>query len=151
MHGRTLYEVYKRPSQAKINAWENIERDIKERKGFSVQVYGNSYAFSVYYNYIDDKERWHNVKVTHVNETDKIVYRRCNIIAQYNTSAFSAWVILDAIYGVNDKIVSGYLYNNHIENVRTTKVHTSAFGEAYIIRNKQRLYLDNFLRIDYNK
>lgn len=143
--GKTLFDVYKHPSQAKINAWERIEHEIQERNGFSVVVYGNSYTFSVYYNYIDFAERWHMVKITDVRSYDKIVYRRCNIKAQYNTSNFTTWVILDIF---DDKIVSGYLFKGKLEAVRTTRVHYSNSERDYIVRNNQKLYLDMFMRTD---
>lgn len=143
--GKTLWDVYKRPSQAKINAWERIENEIRERHGFSVSVFGNSYTFSVYYSYIDDNERWHFVKITDTRTVDKIVYRRCNIKAQYDTSAFTAWVILDII---DDKIVSGAMYDGKITDIRTTRVYYSSCRGDYIVRHGQKLYLDMFLRTD---
>ena len=55
-YGRHLWLCYKQPSQAKINAWNNIMLEVFNRdgKGLTVTAY-NSNCFSCAYTYTDPK------------------------------------------------------------------------------------------------
>lgn len=146
--GRTLYDVYKNPSREKRDAWERIEREIQERKGYNVCVSGSTYSFSVTYLYLDNEDIIHRVYITPSNYYDTKVYDLNNIKAVYNESAFSAWVILDILYGVDDKIVSAFYYGGQLSGIKRTKFHYTPSGRAYIVRYGKKLYIDNFVRTD---
>lgn len=147
MTGKTLYEVYKHPSKEKIESWERIQRDINNRYGYDVIVRGSSYSYSVEYKYIDDYDREHYVYITRDNEKDIIHWRHKNIIAVYAMSAFSGYGILEVQNGIEDKCISCYIYGDEISDVKCTKIHYTITGRSYIVRNKYKMYLDEFLKI----
>lgn len=145
MVGESLWEVYARPSQDKINAWKRIEHDITMRKGYDIVVRGSSYSFSVMYKYHDVNNYEHVVYETSCNSTDTIMYHANDVKAVYSISAFSGYGILNILGG--ELCVSCYIYERKISKIRTTRIHHSLTGKPYIIRDKRKLYLDNFLRI----
>ena len=145
MTGKTLWDVYKNPSREKIDAWHRIEHDITIRKGYDVVVRGSSFSFSVTYKYEDVEHYLHLVYETACNSSDTIMYRVSDVKAVYALSAFNGYGILNIIGG--ELCTSCYLYDGKISDIKTTKIHCSLSGRTYIIRNKRKLYLDNFLRI----
>ncbi len=146
MHGKTLYEVYKNPSKDKIESWERIRRDINNRYGYDVIVRGSTYSYSVTYKYIDDFNHEHVVFITRDHEKDVIQWRYKDVFGVYSISAFNGYGLLD-ISDDNEKVTSCYIYDGKISDVKTTKLHHTILGRAYILRNKYKLYIDEFLRI----
>lgn len=148
MVGKSLYEIYKKPSHDKVQAYEKIYREYLYNNGYNMEVRGSSFSFSVCYYYDDVQRYTHFVKHTKDNVIDKKLYRPKNIIASYSLSAFNAYVILDIID--DEQLYSAYYYDGKLSSIRKTKVHCTSAGRAYIVRDKQRLYLDSFLKIWYN-
>jgi len=146
MTGKTLYEVYKKPSKEKIESWERIQRDINNRYGYDVVVRGSSYSYSVTYKYIDDFNHEHVVYITRDNEKDTIHWRHKDIFGVYSISAFNGYGILD-ISDSGDYVTSCYIYEDKISDIKCTKIYYTMLGRAYFRRNKFKLYLDEFLRI----
>lgn len=146
MQGKKLHDVYKKPSQEKIDAWEKILHEYISRKGYDITVCGNSYTFSVTYFYKDDYNHVHMVYHTRDNVRDKVVWSKRDIIGMYNDSAFSAYCILH-ISEDGEKAVSCHLYNDDIYDVKCTTIKCTRSGRFYIVRNKRKLYLDDFLKI----
>lgn len=65
----------------------------------------------------------------------------------YCTCNFGGYVALDVIYGIDDKIIIGEDYGDGLLRVRAHKIYYTAGGDSYIMRNKRRLRLDNFMRV----
>lgn len=145
MTGKTLWEVYKNPSEEKIKAWNKINNEIVFKNGFNIMVHGSTYSFSVMYNYYDNAGYLHLVYETKDNSTDTILYRYKDVKAVYADSAYSGIGILNIIGG--EFCVSCFIFEQHIDNIRKTRIHYSLSGKPYIIRGKRKLYLDNFLKI----
>lgn len=70
------------------------------------------------------------------------------IIASYSLSAFSAIVITDIHYGIEDTVTSGYYYDGKISGLKQRVIHSTAKG-AYINVYRRRYYLHNFIRNDF--
>lgn len=147
MTGKTLYEVYKNPSKEKIDSWERIRRDINNHNGYDVIVRGNTYTYSVTYKYIDELNHVHIVYITRDNEKDVIKWNYKDIKAVYAMSAFNGYGILDIQHGIDYKAISCYIYDGKISDIKRTKIHTTMSGRSYIIRNKYKLYLDEFFKV----
>ena len=147
MHGKNLFEVYKKPSTEKIAIWTDILTEYIELKGYDMDVCGNPYTFSVTYKYQDDQEHEHEVYITPSGTKDIILWQPKDVKAVYAKSAFSGYGILDIRYGIDDKAISCYIYDGKISDIKTTKIHTTISGRSYIIRNKYKLYLDEFLKV----
>lgn len=147
MTGQSIYDIYKRPGIKIIESWERIRREINNCKGYDVIVRGGSYSYSVTYKYIDALNREHEVYITRDNRKDVIKWSHKDIKAVYALSYFNGYGILDIQYGIDDKAVSCYICGDQISDVKATKIHYTILGRAYILRNKYKLYLDEFLKI----
>lgn len=147
MHGKSLFEVYKKPSKEKIVIWSGIYDDYVKYNGYDIDVCGNTWTFSVSYKYNDKDNHVHEVYITPSNKKDVIKWAHKDIKAVYAMSAFNGYGILDIKYGIDDKCISCYIYDGKISDVKETKIHYTILGRAYIIRNKYKLYIDEFLKI----
>ena len=52
-----------------------------------------------------------------------------------------------AIYDINDKAVSGFVFGDGVKHIRTTQIYYTLSGRAYIIRYGVRYYFDNIVRV----
>lgn len=146
MTGKHLYDVYKNPSQTKVAIWERIYEEYLRLGAYNISVRDNSFTFSVTYNYIDKDNHVHEVYVSPSTKKDVIKWTYKDVKAICALSAFNGYGILDI--GFNDMAISCYIYEGEISDIKETKIYSTSTGRTYIIRNKCRLYLDNFLRTD---
>lgn len=70
----TLYHIYKTPSRKKVEALEEIKKEMKENNGHSLRVFnGNTFQYSCAYLYIDTCYNMHMVYHTATNKRDFIL------------------------------------------------------------------------------
>ena len=70
----TLYHLYEKPSQRKVEALEEIKREMRENNGHDLRVFnGNTFHYSCAYLYIDKCYNMHMVYHTAQNRHDFII------------------------------------------------------------------------------
>lgn len=69
-----------------------------------------------------------------------------DFIATYNESAFSGIGIYDFEYGIEDYAIVSYFHNDTIERKRKNKINYDNEGNAYIMKNRQKYYLNEFMK-----
>jgi len=64
-----------------------------------------------------------------------------------STSAFSAIIIDEIEYGINDRVRVKHMACDKDSRPAWCKIRYNTYGDAYIITRRQRYYLEDFIRI----
>lgn len=69
------------------------------------------------------------------------------IIGTYTLCNFGGLVVLDIIYGIDDKLTTAFSFGDGIKGKRTTKIFYDANGRDYVKRYGRKYYLDEIERV----
>jgi hypothetical protein len=69
-----------------------------------------------------------------------------DFVAIYTESAFSGIGIYDFEYGIEDYAITSYFHNDKIERKRKNKINYDNDGNAYIMKNRQKYCLNEFMK-----
>lgn len=70
-----------------------------------------------------------------------------NAVGYIATSWHSAILIYGFEYGVDDKVIVGAMNDHTYKTPRKHKVYYNSIGDAYIVFEGRRQYLDYFLKV----
>lgn len=79
----------------------------------------------------------------------KYMYDRKDPIGIYSESAFSAVLVMDVIYDIDEYMITTYCVSGKRGKYTKNKIYCSDSGKYYIRKNDKRIYLTDIIRYNY--